>query len=177
MTTHETVKIEWLANKIIGRLLNSHKLTGRSIKLATAESCTGGLLGGALTMAPNSSAFYTGGIIAYSNEIKMKLLNVSAATLEKHGAVSFETAKEMAVGAALNMGAHIAVSVTGIAGPGGGTLQKPVGLVFFGIHAAGIGTLAFQRFFKGSRTSIRNQAVIFALDEILKIVHEVDKKI
>ena len=174
---HEQVKIEWLANKIIGRLLNIHRTAGRSLKIVTAESCTGGLLGGAFTMAPKSSAFYNGGIIAYSNDIKVKLLNVLPETLEKHGAVSFETAKEMAVGAALNLAGNISVSVTGIAGPGGGTPQKPVGIVYFGIHAAGIGTLAFQKFFKGSRESIRNQAVIFALEEVLKIIHEVEKKI
>ncbi|HSD82824.1 MAG TPA: CinA family protein [Anaerolineae bacterium] len=116
---------------VIGGLLIQHKLT-----LATAESCTGGLIGHRLTEVPGSSEYFLGGIIAYSNEIKERMLGVSHGTLEKHGAVSVETAIEMAHGARRVLQTDIAVSVTGIAGPGGGTADKPIGLTYIAVAAA-----------------------------------------
>ncbi|HWJ02674.1 MAG TPA: competence/damage-inducible protein A, partial [Verrucomicrobiae bacterium] len=108
-------------------------LQGTGLTIATAESCTGGLIGGALTGIPGSSAYYLGGFNTYSNDLKVKLLGVNRDTLDTFGAVSAETAREMATGARTNTGADIAVSVTGIAGPGGGSDAKPVGLVFVGL--------------------------------------------
>ena len=115
---------------VIGGLLVKHKLT-----LATAESCTGGLIGHRLTEVPGSSQYFLGGIIAYSNEIKERVLGVSHATLEQHGAVSPETAIEMARGARRVLQTDIAVSATGIAGPGGGTADKPIGLTYIAVVA------------------------------------------
>ena len=116
---------------MIGQLLRKHHLT-----LATAESCTGGLIGHRLTDVPGSSDYFLGGIIAYSNEIKERLLGVKLETLQAHGAVSAETAIEMARGASRVLGADVAVSVTGIAGPGGGTADKPIGLTYVAVVAA-----------------------------------------
>jgi PncC family amidohydrolase len=116
--------------RTVGQMLLAQHLT-----LATAESCTGGLIGQRLTNVPGSSVYFPGGIIAYSNEVKEKLLHVSHITLETHGAVSSETACEMARGARRALGADLAVSVTGIAGPDGGTPEKPVGLVYIALAA------------------------------------------
>lgn len=109
----------------VGRLLKARGLT-----LATAESCTGGLIGHLITEIPGSSAYFVGGIIAYSNEVKERLLGVSAETLAREGAVSARCAAEMARGARERLAADVAVSVTGIAGPTGGTPEKPVGLTY-----------------------------------------------
>jgi PncC family amidohydrolase len=114
----------------VGRLLLKHNFT-----LATAESCTGGLIGHRLTNVPGSSEYVLGGIIAYANVIKERVLGVSRQTLDTHGAVSAETAVEMARGARRVLGVDIAISVTGIAGPGGGTPEKPVGLVYLALAA------------------------------------------
>jgi len=110
-------------------------LVQRGLTVATAESCTGGLIGHLLTNVSGSSAYVLGGIIAYSNEIKQALLGVDAITLERYGAVSEPVALEMARGARLRFGADLAVSATGIAGPTGGTPEKPVGLVYIGLVA------------------------------------------
>jgi PncC family amidohydrolase len=115
---------------LIGQLLNQQHLT-----LATAESCTGGLIGHRLTKVPGSSDYFRGGIIAYANEIKERVLGVSHATLATHGAVSAETAIEMARGARCVLQTDLAVSVTGIAGPGGGTTAKPIGLTYIAVAA------------------------------------------
>jgi len=115
---------------IVGQMLAERKL-----KLATAESCTGGLVGHRLTNVPGSSGYFEGGIIAYSYEAKERLLGVHHSTLYEHGAVSAETAIEMARGARKAFGTDIGVAVTGIAGPGGGLPGKPVGLVYIALSA------------------------------------------
>ena len=112
----------------VGRLL-----TERNLTLALGESCTGGLVAHRLTNVPGSSRYVLGGIVAYSNEAKERLLGVRRETLEEHGAVSGETAIEMARGVRAALGADIGLSVTGIAGPGGGTPDKPVGLVYIAL--------------------------------------------
>ena len=109
----------------------------RGLTLATAESCTGGLVAGELTSIAGSSDVVVGGAVTYSNQLKERLLGVPAELLERHGAVSAEVAEAMAAGARERLGADVAVSVTGVAGPGGGTPEKPVGLVFLHVAAAG----------------------------------------
>lgn len=109
----------------IGELLKS-----RNLSLSTAESCTGGGIASLVTSVPGSSEYFNGGIVAYSNEVKMSLLHVSAETLEKHGAVSCETVTEMVKGAMKTLKTDCAVATSGIAGPGGGTPEKPVGTVW-----------------------------------------------
>ena len=111
-------------------------LRSRGLKLATAESCTGGLIADRLTDVPGSSDYFLGGVVAYAYEAKVAVLNVSWDTLHAHGAVSRETVLEMARGARLALGADIAVSVSGIAGPGGGLPDKPVGTTWLGLSAA-----------------------------------------
>ena len=137
-------------------------LRARRQTLATAESCTGGLLGGLLTSLPGSSAWYLGGIVAYSNLIKTGLLGVPDAVLAAHGAVSLETARAMAEGARARLGADVAVAITGIAGPDGGTPEKPVGLVYMAV-AAPHGTATFKHHFSGTRADIRAAAADAAL--------------
>jgi len=118
---------------IIGRMLAERKLT-----LAVAESCTGGLLGHRITNVAGSSEYFEGGVIAYSYDAKERLLNVHHDTLYEHGAVSPETALEMARGARKALGADIGLSITGIAGPGGGLPGKPVGLTFIALSARNV---------------------------------------
>jgi nicotinamide-nucleotide amidase len=133
------------------------------LSIVVAESCTGGMINAALTDVPGSSAFLKRGYVVYSNEAKADLLGVNAETLAAHGAVSSETAAEMAEGALRVARADIAVSVTGIAGPSGGSEEKPVGLVWFGIATRdGTETRRFQ--FPGSRPMVRRYAVTRALD-------------
>ena len=144
-------------------------LLARRQTLATAESCTGGLVGALLTGRPGSSAWYLGGIIAYANDLKLRLLGVAPGILAAHGAVSLETARAMAAGARAATGADFAVSITGIAGPAGGTPEKPVGLVFIGV-AAPHGTATFKHHFSGSRAEIRQAATEAALRHLLEAV-------
>ena len=115
---------------IVGQMLAQ-----RGLSVGTAESCTGGLIGHRLTEVPGSSEYFLGGIIAYANDIKERVLGVQFETLETHGAVSAETALEMARGARHILGVDIALSVTGIAGPGGGTADKPIGLTYIALAA------------------------------------------
>jgi nicotinamide-nucleotide amidase len=117
------------------RIVNSFGAAGAMI--ATAESCTGGLIAGMITEIAGSSAAFDRGFVTYSNEAKQEMLGVKSATLEAYGAVSPETAREMASGALARSSARYAVSVTGIAGPGGGSAEKPVGLVYMGFAAEG----------------------------------------
>jgi nicotinamide-nucleotide amidase len=144
----------------VGRLLAERGLT-----VATAESCTGGLVAHRLTNVPGSSAYVRGGVVAYANDAKHRLLGVATATLADHGAVSEETAAEMAAGARQAMGVDIAVSTTGIAGPDGGTPEKPVGTVCLGLSAAGE-TLAARYQLWGTRDWVKLLASQLALEWI-----------
>lgn len=137
----------------------------RGIMLATAESCTGGMIIAALTDIAGSSAVVDRGLITYSNEAKMEMLGVSAATLQAHGAVSRETVLEMAAGALAHSRAGLALAVTGIAGPGGGSPEKPVGLVWFGVALKG-GPVAAElnMFADNGRDFIRRETVRHALE-------------
>lgn len=149
---------ETTLDKVVGEMLISNKLT-----IATAESCTGGLLSGALINYPGISSVFTEGAVTYSNEAKMKRLGVKAETLESFGAVSEETAVEMAEGIAKKAGTDIGISVTGIAGPDGGTLEKPVGLVYIGLYIKGKVKVKKLNYY-GDRQKVRNRTVTYALD-------------
>ncbi len=144
-------------------------LKARGRTAAAAESCTGGRAAGLITDAPGSSAWFNGGVVAYSNAAKVRLLGVKAGTLKRRGAVSAECAAEMAAGARKVFRSDYAFSVTGIAGPGGGTAEKPVGLVWFGL-AGPRGTRTFSRRFRGDRALVRERAANFILDELRKII-------
>ena len=134
----------------------------RGLTLATAESCTGGLIAGRLTDVPGASDVFVGGVVAYANEVKQAALDVPASLIATHGAVSAEVALAMADGARARLGADVAVSVTGIAGPDGGTDEKPVGLVH--LHAAGPdGRLARSFVLPGEREWIRARAAVAGL--------------
>ncbi len=134
----------------------------RGLTLATAESCTGGLVAARLTSVPGSSDVFLGAVVAYADEVKARELDVPAEVLERHGAVSAEAAAAMAAGARVRLGAEVAVSVTGVAGPGGGTPEKPVGLVY--LHAEGPeGSLARRLDLPGDREAIRSRAAVAAL--------------
>lgn len=134
--------------------------------LATAESCTGGGIGAALTAVPGSSAVYKGGIISYTNEVKEKLLGVPAEMLEAYGAVSEPVAQAMAVGARKALQTDIAVSVTGLAGPGGDEYSNPVGTVFIG-YVDAAKSYAKEYHFSGDREAVRQQALQMALCAVL----------
>jgi nicotinamide-nucleotide amidase len=140
----------------------------RGLKIATAESCTGGMVSAALTDIAGSSDVFERGFVTYSNESKQVMLGVAAETIAAHGAVSTDTARAMAEGAIRNSRADIAVAVTGVAGPGGGSAEKPVGLVCFAIARKDKATLDHRQLFAdGGRTSIRQDATRMALDMLL----------
>ena len=132
-----------------------------------AESCTGGLIAAVLTSVSGSSAWVDRGFVTYSNEAKMETLGVSPKTLDAFGAVSEETAREMAAGALKSSRATLAYSVTGVAGPTGGTAAKPVGMVCFGFATANSVT-SFTCNFKGDRSAVREQSVNFVLGELAR---------
>lgn len=126
--------------------------------MCCAESCTGGLIGAAMTDMPGSSEYFLGSAVVYSNESKMKLLGVREETLAAHGAVSEETAREMALGAVGLFGADVSVAVTGIAGPDGGSASKPVGLVYIAV-SDGSRVVVTENRFEGGRQQIRDSTV------------------
>jgi nicotinamide-nucleotide amidase len=141
----------------------------RGLSLATAESCTGGLVAGRLTSVPGASDVFRGAVVAYSDDVKQRELGVSAALLAEHGAVSGETAAAMAQGVRERFGVDVAVAVTGVAGPGGGTPDKPVGLVF--VHAAGPDGVLDVRFsFPGDRRTIRARSAAAALHLVRRLL-------
>ena len=148
------------AEKLVERLGKLGKTCG------TAESCTGGGIGSAITAVPGSSTVFMGGVISYDNSVKQGVLGASPETLATVGAVSPETAKQMAIGACNVLKVDYAVSVTGIAGPGGGSAEKPIGLVWFGI-ATPNGVKTEKHIFPGDRAEVRAAAVEHALSMLL----------
>ena len=164
MPTISDPELQRLAIKVGARLLDEEQ------RLVTAESCTGGWIGKTLTDIPGSSSWYLGGAVVYSNTLKQSLLGVLPSTLVQHGAVSEAAAREMAIGALETLGGHVALAVTGIAGPDGGQPGKPVGTVWFG-WAWRIGeeieTRVALETFEGDREDVRRQSVARGLRELL----------
>ena len=147
------------------------QLRSRKTRLAVAESCTGGLLGGRITAIPGSSEVFAGGIVAYDDAVKRGMLDVSAALLKPHGAVSEEVVRAMVAGALRRFGVGAGLAVTGIAGPSGGTPEKPVGTVWLAA-AFGQETRALKRIFPGDRAEIRARAAQAALDLLRRLIGE-----
>ncbi|TEU10786.1 MAG: CinA family protein [Anaerolineales bacterium] len=148
--------------KAVGRLLTEQKLT-----IALAESCTGGLIAHRLTNVPGSSAYLIGGVVSYANEAKERILGVSHQTLQEHGAVSEETAREMSRGVRRLFQTDVALAVTGIAGPSGGTLEKPVGLTYIALTAADLKRCE-RYLWKGDRWANKEQSA----EAALRMLHE-----
>jgi nicotinamide-nucleotide amidase len=134
-------------------------LQAKDLTIATAESCTGGLIAAALTAIAGSSASVLAGFVTYSNEAKTSMLGVPAEMIERHGAVSEEVARRMVEGALRASGAHVALACTGVAGPGGGSLLKPVGLVWMGAGRRGGAIITQHRIVPGDRAAIRAETV------------------
>lgn len=165
---------EWALNQIEddGMSLEERLVEGliaKNLTITTAESCTGGLIAGTIVNVAGASEVLNEGYVTYSNEAKERLAGVSHKTLEAYGAVSEETAREMAEGAAKAAHADVALSSTGIAGPGGGTAQKPVGLIYVGCHACGK-TKVLKCHFSGGRAENRAQTVQAALSLALELL-------
>ena len=148
-----------------GHVLSAYRRRG--LYLATAESCTGGLIGAALTALPGSSDVVERGFITYADAAKIEMLGVPGELLTRHGAVSAPVAEAMAEGALQRAPVAAAVAVTGVAGPGGGSTAKPVGLVYFGLAAADRPSETRRRQFAGGRDEVRAASVDFALDLLL----------
>lgn len=134
------------------------ELTKNNMTLSTAESCTGGLISGCITSLAGSSQFFKGGVTAYSNDIKINVLGVNERTINEYGAVSSQTVEEMVIGVCTLLKTDCAISVSGIAGPGGGTACKPVGLVYIGIKL-GNSVSSYKHVFYGNRHQIRMTTV------------------
>ena len=145
----------------VGEVLRKRKLT-----ISAAESCTGGRIGDKITNVPGSSDYFRGSAVTYSNESKVALLGVDRATLDRFGAVSEQVAKEMALGCIGLFGSDVSVSTTGIAGPAGGSAEKPVGLVWFAL-TDGDRITAEKAVFPGAREAIKEAAALFALEMII----------
>jgi nicotinamide-nucleotide amidase len=151
-----------LAKKVNDRLILADHVA------VTAESCTGGLIAGALTSVAGSSAILYGGFVTYSNEAKSAMIGVPAELIERHGAVSEQVARAMAEGARKTAGVDLAIATTGIAGPGGGSDEKPIGLVHFGLTTAKGTTHREERFGDLGRDQIRQESVRVALEMMLE---------
>ncbi|HEX8986698.1 MAG TPA: nicotinamide-nucleotide amidohydrolase family protein [Rhodocyclaceae bacterium] len=143
-------------------------LRERSLTLATAESCTGGWVAQIVTHTGGSSAWFERGFVTYSNDAKMEMLGVASATLAACGAVSEETAREMAAGALAHSHAGVALAITGVAGPTGGSPDKPVGTVCFAWCRRGEAPQSERRRFDGDREAVRRQSAIYALEGLLR---------
>jgi len=150
------------------------RLKAQGLMLATAESCTGGWVAQAVTAIAGSSDWFERGFVTYSDLAKREMLGVNAATLARHGAVSEQTAREMADGALAHSHAQVAVAITGIAGPAGGSAEKPVGTVCFAWSAKSGAPAAQTRLFEGDRESVRRQSVVFALRGVLEMLESRD---
>jgi nicotinamide-nucleotide amidase len=148
------------------------RYAARGMRIVTAESCTGGLIAAALTEIPGASAVVERGFVSYSNDAKVELLGVMPELLEISGAVSPDVAEEMAKGALDFSRAHVGLSVTGIAGPDGGSLLKPVGLVYFGLATKAGTRLHYRAQFDGDRSQIRMQAVREGLRLLLSVIDD-----
>ena len=146
----------------VGALLDLYRRA--HLRIATAESCTGGLIAGRITDVAGSSDVLERGFVTYSNESKTELLGVPTALLDKHGAVSAQVARAMAEGALAHARADVAVAVTGIAGPGGATPGKPVGLVYLALARRGTETAVERKHFPGDRAAVREATVLRALE-------------
>lgn len=144
-------------------------LRSKGLRMSAAESCTGGMIGCMMTSVPGSSDVFLGSAVTYSNDAKERILGVSHQTLMDHGAVSMETASEMAKGSIDAYESDVAVSVTGIAGPGGATPEKPVGLVYIAV-ADGPRVVVTKNLFQGDRQSIRNQTAVEAIKLLIELV-------
>ncbi len=144
-------------------------LRSKGLRMSAAESCTGGMIGCMMTSVPGSSDVFLGTAVTYSNDAKERILGVKHQTLIDHGAVSMETASEMAIGSIEVYESDVAVAVTGIAGPGGATPEKPVGLVYIAV-ADGPRTVVTKNLFQGDRQSIRHQTAIEALKLLIELV-------
>ncbi len=144
------------------------RLAARGARVTTAESCTGGLVAGAITAIAGSSGWFERGFVTYSNDAKQEMLGVNEATLDAPGAVSEATAREMAVGALRSSRADLAVAVTGVAGPGGGTPAKPVGMVCFAWALKGGPTTAATHHLPGNREAVRRASVVLALQGLVE---------
>ncbi len=144
-------------------------LKERGWKIAVAESCTGGLVASKITDVPGASQYFSGGIVAYSNEAKMCILGVNEKTIIEHGAVSKECAEEMVKGVSMLFHTEVAISTTGIAGPSGGTPEKPVGLVYIGFKIKS--QVWVERFiFKGDRVSIKEHIADTAIEDLARAI-------
>ncbi len=143
-------------------------LIKKKLKISTAESCTGGLLSKLITDVPGSSSVFMGGVIAYDNGVKKRLLGVPGRILKCYGAVSFECALAMAEGLKVSVPSDLRVSITGVAGPGGGSEKKPVGSVFIALAVKGGETSVLRCLFRGDRDMIRSSAAKLALEFILE---------
>ena len=148
------------------------RLSKRNMMLVTAESCTGGWVAQAVTAVPGSSDWFERGFVTYTNTAKQEMLGVSVDTLEQHGAVSEETVREMAQGALQHSHAQIALAVSGVAGPSGGSALKPVGTVCFGWAKKGAEPISRKMQFSGDREAVRRQAVVFALRGVLDLLKD-----
>ncbi len=151
-------------------------LRSRDLRLAVAESCTGGLLGAAITSVPGASAAFLGGVLAYDNAVKTNLLGVDAGKLARRGAVSAAIVEAMAHGLRDRLGADVNIAVSGIAGPGGGTKEKPVGTVWVAVLGPGHLMDAHKFHFDGDRDDIRHDATQKALELALEAVREAEKE-
>lgn len=152
-------------NEVAVKLVQALKEKG--LRIATAESCTGGGVGHAITAVPGSSGVYLGGVISYANEIKERVLGVPAEYLQNYGAVSTQTASAMAEGVKLLMASDVAVSITGIAGPASDDTKKPVGLVYIGVSAFGK-TVVKEHHFSGNRDEVRKQSILEAMQMVIE---------
>ena len=156
-----TVEVNGLNEKLI------HLLIEKGLKISTAESCTGGLLSALLTNVSGASEVLEECIVTYSNDVKERELGVKHETLERFGAVSHDTAEQMASGICNHTGADVGIGITGIAGPTGGTKEKPVGTVFIGISVNG-NVSVYENHFDGDRDKVREQSCAFALNKAIE---------